>query len=285
MPEMKELWLTPKALPSIPVEAEVICPDVVAGRTLKDVKSLEVYVGNETHSLGEFFEVEGELAEKASEQMIVVDGTCQTVKYIGAKMTAGRIHVKGCAGMHAGSQMSGGEMLVEGNTRDWAGAEMSGGLLRIMDDSRNMTGAAYRGSPEGMTGGCIVVDGNAGVELGSFMRRGMIVVTGDVASFCGVHMNGGEIFIMGKAARRLGAEAKGNGGFIACLGGVDEILPTYVHETTYTPTFMKLYMRQLRDLLGIEEAGKFLETPFRRYVGDLAVGGNCEILVAERRTD
>ncbi len=52
MPEMKELWLTPKALPSIPVEAEAICPDVVAGRTLKDVKGLEVYVGNETHSLG-----------------------------------------------------------------------------------------------------------------------------------------------------------------------------------------------------------------------------------------
>ena len=75
MPEMKELWLTPEALPSIPVEAEVICPDVVAGRTLKDVKSLEVYVGNETHGIGDFFEVEGELAEQASEQMIVVDGT------------------------------------------------------------------------------------------------------------------------------------------------------------------------------------------------------------------
>jgi hypothetical protein len=44
-------------------------------------------------------------------------------------------------------------------------------------------------------------------------------------------------------------------------------------------------MKQLRDLLGIEEAGKFLETPFRRYVGDLAVGGNCEILVAERGAD
>jgi hypothetical protein len=46
---------------------------------------------------------------------------------------------------------------------------------------------------------------------------------------------------------------------------------------------MKLYMRQLRDDLGIEEAAKFIDAPFRRYRGDLAVGGNAEILVAERQ--
>ena len=113
---MKELWLTPTQLPSIPVEAEVISPDVVTGKTLKEIEGFKVYVGNATYRLGEFFEVEGELADRASEQMIVVDGTCQTVKYIGAKMTAGCIHVRGCAGMHAGSQMSGGEMLVDGKT-------------------------------------------------------------------------------------------------------------------------------------------------------------------------
>ena len=279
---MKELWLTPKPLPAIPVEAEVICPDAVAGKTLKEVKGLPVYVGNKTHALSDFFEVEGELAEAPGEQVIVVDGACQTVKYIGAKMSAGEILVRGCAGMHAGAQMSGGEMVVEGNTRDWAGAEMKGGLLRIKEDSRNMTGAAYRGSPDGMTGGCIVVEGDAGLEAGAFMRRGMLVVKGDVAPFAGVHMNGGEIFVFGKVARRVGAEAKGNGGFIACLGEVEAILPTYVHEATYTPTFMKLYMRQLRDELGIVEAESFLEAPFRRYIGDLAVGGNCEVLVAER---
>jgi len=40
---MMELWLTPKQMPSIPIEAEVICPDVVAGKTLKEVHELEVY--------------------------------------------------------------------------------------------------------------------------------------------------------------------------------------------------------------------------------------------------
>jgi formylmethanofuran dehydrogenase subunit C len=280
---MKELWLTPTQLPSIPVEAEVISPDVVTGKTLKEIEGFKVYVGNATYRLGEFFEVEGEVAETAADQMIVVDGSVQTVKYIGAKMTAGSILVKGCAGMHTGSQMSGGELVVEENTRDWAGAEMKGGLLRIGKDSRNLTGAAFRGSSEGMTGGCIVVDGDAGVEAGSFMRRGMIVVRGGVGPFAGVHMNGGEIFVFGKASRRFGAEAKGNGGFIACLGEVESILPTYLYDTTYKPAFMKLYLRQMRDKLGIEEAMSFVDAPFRRYRGDLAVGGNAEILIAEKR--
>ena len=279
---MKELWLTPKQLPVIPVEAEVICPDIVAGRTLDEIAALKVYVGNETHPLGEFFEVEGEVAGAPSEQAIVVDGSVQTVKYIGARMTAGRILVKGCAGMHTGAEMSGGELVVEENTRDWAGAEMKGGLLRIGKDSRNQTGAAYRGSSEGMTGGCIVVDGDAGLETGAFMRRGMIVIRGDVGPFAGAHMNGGEIFVFGEAARRMGFQARGNGGFIACLGGVESLLPTYIYDTTYRPTFMKLYMRQLRDELGIEEAGEFLEASFRRYRGDAAAGGTGEILVAEK---
>lgn len=280
---MEELWLTPKQMPPIPVEAEVICPDAVVGKTPEEVAALEVYVGNSAHQLGEFFEVEGEVAEKPADQMIVVDGSVPTVKYIGAKMTAGSIHVKGCAGMHTGAQMSGGELVVEENTRDWAGAEMKGGLLRIGKDSRNQTGAAYRGSSEGMTGGCIVVDGNAGLEAGAFMRRGMIVVQGNVGPFAGVHMNGGEIFVFGRAERRVGAEAKGNGGFIACLGEVEAILPTYVYDTTYTPSFMRLYLRQLRDELGIGEAAEFIDAPFRRYRGDIAVGGNAELLIAEKK--
>jgi formylmethanofuran dehydrogenase subunit C len=280
---MEELRLTPKKMPGIPVEAELISPDTVAGKTLKEVRTLTVYVGNTERTLGDFFKVSGKVAEKASEQLIVVDSEVPDVKYIGSGMTTGQVLVEGCVGMHAGAQMEGGELVVTGSASDWAGAEMKGGLLRIHGDAGNQLGAAYRGSPEGMTGGCIVVGGNVGVEAGAFMRRGMIVIKGDVGPFLGVHMNGGEIFVFGRAARRLGAEAKGNGGFIACLGEVEALLPTYIHDTTYRPDFMKLYLRQLRDQLGIFEAGEYLDTSFGRYRGDLAVGGTGEILVAEKK--
>jgi formylmethanofuran dehydrogenase subunit C len=198
-------------------------------------------------------------------------------------MTGGHIHVKGDVGMHIGSQMSGGEIIVEGSASDWAGAEMKGGLLQIKGDAGDLLGAAYRGSSDGMTGGCILVEGRAGVETGSFMRRGMIVVLGDLGPFTGVHMNGGEIFVFGRAARRIGAEMKGNGGIIVCFGEVEDLLPTFVYDTSYQPTFMKLYLKELREELGVQDAEKFLDTSFRRYRGDAAVGGNGEILVAERQ--
>ncbi len=280
---MEELRLTPKDAPTIPIEAEVISPDIIAGKRLQDVKGLTVYVGNTTRTLGDFFDVEGDIAEKATDQLIVVEGAIPHVKYIGAEMTAGRIVIKGDVGMHVGAQMSGGEIIVEGSASDWVGAEMKGGLLRIKGNAGNQLGAAYRGSSDGMTGGCIVVGGDVGIEMGAFMRRGMLIVQGDVGPFAGVHMNGGEIFIFGRAARRVGAEAKGNGGFIACFGGVEALLPTYIYDTTYRPTFMKLYLRQLRDELGIEEAEKFLDAPFKRYRGDIAVGGNSEILIVEEQ--
>lgn len=279
---MEELRLVPKKMPSLPIEAEVISPDSVVGRTQKAVSALPVHIGNMKYILGDFFKISGKITENPSDQLIVISGEVPNVKYIGADMTTGRILVEGCVGMHVGAKMKGGELIVTGDAGDWAGAEMKGGLLRIHGNAGNQLGAAYRGSPEGMTGGCIVVGGNVGVEAGSFMRRGMIIIQGDVKPFLGVHMNGGEIFVFGKSAKRLGAEAKGNGGFIACFGEVEAILPTYIHDTTYRPDFMKLYLRQLRDQLGIEQAGEYLQTSFRRYRGDLAVGGLGEILVAEK---
>jgi formylmethanofuran dehydrogenase subunit C len=278
---MRELRLKPKDTPSIPVEAETISPDSIAGKGLLEIEGLPLHVGNMTHSLGEYFEVEGEIAETAAEQRIIVEGFVPWVKYIGANMTGGCIVVEGDVGMHVGSQMAGGEIAIHGSASDWAGAEMRGGLLRIGGDAGDLLGAAYRGSSEGMTGGCIVVESGAGVEMGSFMRRGMIVVLGGVGPFAGVHMTGGEIFIFGRAARRLGAEMKGNGGVIVCLGEVEALLPTFVYDATYRPTFLKLYLKEFRDELGIQAAEKFLEAPFRRYRGDIAVGGNGEILIVE----
>jgi formylmethanofuran dehydrogenase subunit C len=275
---MKKLVLTPRGFSSIPIEADVISPDNFAGKTLQEVRELEIYYGNTVYPMKEYIHAQGQVAETPVEQMIVIDGDARHIKHIGEKMTAGRIVIQGDAGMHTGAQMEGGDITVTGNVGDWCGAEMKGGLIRILGNAGNLVGAAYRGSPEGMTGGCILVNGNAGTEVGSFMRRGMIVVTGDTGSFTGVHMNGGEIMIFGKAGIRVGAQAKGNGGFISCFGGVEEMLPTYRYDTTFNPTFMKLYLKQLSENLGIDTTS-YIDKPMKRYRGDLAVGGNSEILV------
>ena len=279
MSEMKKIVLTPRGFSSIPIEAEVISPDVFAGKTLEEIRNLPIYYGNEKVEMKEYIHAQGKVADKPEEQLIVIDGDARHIKQIGKGMTTGRIVVQGDAGMHLGAQMSGGDITVTGNALDWAGAEMKGGLIRILGDAGNLLGAAYRGSSEGMTGGCILLTGNAGSELGSFMRRGKIVVIGDTSDFTGVHMNGGEIFIFGKPGKRVGAQAKGNGGFIACFNGVDDILPTYRYDNTYTPVFMRMYLKNLYEKLGVTTAAQYIDKPLKRYRGDLAVGGNAEILV------
>ena len=59
-----------------------------------------------------------------------------------------------------------------------------------------------------------------------------------------------------------------------------DMLPTYRFDTTYTPVFMRLYLKELYEKLGLSTAAQFIDTPMKRYRGDLAVGGNAEILVA-----
>ncbi len=277
---MKKIVLTPRGFSNIPIEADVITPDNFAGKTLEEVRNLEIHYGNKAYPMKEYIHAAGKIAETPDEQLIVIDGDAKHIKHLGEGMTAGRIVIQGDAGMHTGAMMKGGNITVEGDVGDWCGAEMKGGLIRVIGNSGNLVGAAYRGSPEGMTGGCILVCGNAGSEVGSFMRRGMIVVKGTTYDFTGVHMNGGEIIILGKAGKRVGAQAKGNGGFIACFGGVTELLPTYRYDTTFNPTMMRLYLKQLSDNLGIDTR-PLIDKPLKRFRGDLAVGGTSEILVAE----
>ncbi len=265
---------------SMPIEAENITPNLVAGKQLSEIERLIVYTGNKQHNLSEFFEIIGDVANDVNDQMILIEGETRILKYIGSSMSSGKIIVEGDAGMHLGSKMTGGEIQVKGSVEDWAGAEMSGGYIRVNGNAGNRLGSAYRGSPEGMTGGMIVVDGKVGQECGAFLRRGMIVIRGAVAPFLGVHMNGGQIFAFGQVSKRLGASAKGNGGFIACFGGVEQMLPTYIYDSTYKPNFMRVYLQQLSENIGVKEAAKFMDTPFERYSGDLACGGNNEIFVA-----
>jgi len=276
---LKILKIKYAGVTSMPIEAENITPDIVAGKQLSEIEMLAVYMGNRRHNLAELFEIRGDVADEVSNQIIVVEGETSLVKYIGSSMSAGKIIVEGDAGMHLGSRMTGGEIQVKGSVDDWAGAEMSGGYIRVNENVGNRLGSGYRGSPEGMTGGVIVVDGNVGQECGAFLRRGMIVVRGTVAPFAGVHMNGGQIFAFGKVSKRLGASAKGNGGFIACFGGVEQMLPTYIYDSTYRPNFMRVYLQHLSENFGVNEAAKFTDSPLERYSGDFACGGTNEIFV------
>src|SRR5579884_3490091 len=139
------ITLTLKERPHVPLEAELLTPDVLAPLRHDEVRALPVVLGKRQRRLDDFFDVDGDGGEE-----VVLRGDCGRVKWIGRGMTRGRITVDGNAGMHLGAYMKGGVIEVSGDASDWVGGEMSGGLIRVGGSAGGQVGAAYRGSQVGM---------------------------------------------------------------------------------------------------------------------------------------
>ena len=81
------LTLTLHTIPDVPLEADVISPDQLAGKTVSEIEALPLHHGNQTVALGNFFKVSGHSSDE-----IVVDGeNLARVKLIGRGMTGGRL--------------------------------------------------------------------------------------------------------------------------------------------------------------------------------------------------
>jgi formylmethanofuran dehydrogenase subunit C len=257
---------------TIPVEAEAITPDHLAGKSPAAIAALPVQHGNAEAPLGEFFTVAGD----AGDGHIVIEGDCSRVKWIGAGMRSGRVEVRGDAGMHLGAEMLGGELHVYGRAGDWVGAEMRGGLIHVHGDAGHLVGAGYRGSRHGMRGGTILVDGKAGNEIGSTMRRGLIAIGGDTGDFTGVSLIAGTVLVFGQPGVRVGANMKR--GTIGLFGPPAPLLPTFRYDCDYDPVFMRLYLQQLRRW-NFAPALVARQGRYRRYSGDLVSLGKGELLL------
>jgi formylmethanofuran dehydrogenase subunit C len=264
------ITLTLREQPPVPLEAEVLSPDVMLDLTNDQVRALPVLLGKRQRRVDDFFTVEG-----AASDDLEIRGDARKVKWIGRGMTRGRITIVGNAGMHLGAYMKGGAIEVSGNATDWLGAQMSGGLIRIHGNAGGQVGAAYRGSLSGMTDGTIVIDGTAGLEVGMRMKRGIIAVGGLVKDFAGLQMKGGTIVLRSGAELRTGAWMVR--GTIVSLTPV-RLMPTFSYASTYNPMFLRLYARHLA-ALGFTIPFEDQDGAYQRYTGDASVPGKGEILV------
>jgi formylmethanofuran dehydrogenase subunit C len=262
--------LTLKERPHIPLEAEVLTPDVIVGQRSDEVCALPLVLGKRQYRLDDFFTVAGPPCEE-----LEIHGDVGRVKWIGRGMTRGRITIHGDAGMHLGASMRGGTIEVTGNASDWVGAEMTGGLIRIAGNAGGQVGAAYRGSQTGMKEGTILIGGSAGIEVGMRMRRGLIAIGGPVRDFAGLQMKGGTIVLGGGAEIRTGAWMVR--GTIVSLVPL-RLLPTFSYACAYNPVFLRLYAKRL-EALGFALPVGVRQGSYRRYTGDTAVPGKGEILV------
>jgi formylmethanofuran dehydrogenase subunit C len=262
------LTLTLKTSLTVPLEAEVLSPDVIAPLAPDAIRALPVMLGKRQQRLDEHFEIEGDGGEE-----IEIRGDLTKVKWIGRGMTRGRVRVVGNVGMHLGAYMKGGNIEVSGNATDWVGGEMGGGTIHIRGNAGGQLGSAYRGGMSGMSGGTILVEGSAGIEIGMRMKRGLIAIRGPVRDFAGLQMKGGTIVLMSGAELRTGAWMQR--GTIISLQPL-KLMPTFGTACDYNPSFIGLYAKHLAQFgfnLPLNEGN------YRRHLGDSSVPGKGEILV------
>ena len=261
-----------KAKSAVPLEVEGITPDVTRELSLPEIEKLVMFQGNVKLPLAEFFAISG----TGGDERHVWEGELASVHWLGTKMKAGRIDVRGSIGRHLGSEMTGGEIHVSGDASDWVGAEMHGGLIHIRGRAGHLVGSAYRGSPKGMTKGTILVAGDAGNEIGLSMRRGLIAIGGNTGDLIGMNMLAGSVFVFGTSGIRHGAGMKR--GTLVFLGDSPPLLPTFRRACRYRPEFLGIVARQLK-LQGFEAPNDFATAMYDLYSGDMIEGGRGEILL------
>ncbi|MEM3437231.1 MAG: formylmethanofuran dehydrogenase subunit C [Nitrososphaerales archaeon] len=259
---MGTILLKLKAKVERPLDASVISPNAFAGKSLKEIESLELWRGNKKIKLGEIFEVSGETSQKPEEITITIEGDLSRARRIGKNMTAGKIIVNGNAGLYVGDGMKGGEIHVHGDVDSWLGFEMKGGIIEVDGDAGDFVGSAYRGSKNGMSGGNIIIKGNAGSEVGCFMKEGLIKIGGNVGLYAGIHMQGGTILIYGSSLGRLGAEM--TGGKVIVMGKVPDVLPSFIID-------------EIRP--NIKVGADKINGPFYSFSGDMTEGGNGKLFI------
>ena len=117
------ITLTLKEQPTVPLEAEVLSPDVMAPLDHDAIRALPVLLGKRQCRLDDFFDGRGRRPATSSRSA----ATSRKVKWIGRGMTRGRITIVGNAGMHLGAYMKGGTSRCPGTSRTGSAARCPAG--------------------------------------------------------------------------------------------------------------------------------------------------------------
>ncbi|MCR4418690.1 MAG: formylmethanofuran dehydrogenase subunit C [Clostridia bacterium] len=256
--------------PPVPVEAGIIMPSNLCGKSRREIEELRFLVGNREEPLGRYFAVEA-----GEDAALRVEGDLSRFKRVGAGMDGGLLHVVGPVGPHAGAQMRSGLLVVEGTAGDWLGAHLEGGKIVVLGDAGHRAGAAYCGYATGMKGGLIIISGRAGQMVGARMRRGIIAVGGGALDFAGYGMRGGTLLVCGEAGERVGATMRRG---TAILFSPCELLPTFRYGGLFTPLFW-LVLKNYLDREGFRLPEEAVRSGFHRFTGDHNELGKGEVLI------
>ncbi|MGH6830712.1 MAG: formylmethanofuran dehydrogenase subunit C, partial [Methylocella sp.] len=144
--------------------------------------------------------------------------------------------------------------------------------IEIAGDAEGFLGAPLEGEMEGMTGGLLVVRGDAGERAGDRLRRGTIVIEGSIGDYPGSRMIAGTLIVLGECGILPGYLMR-RGTIV--LANPPELAPTFVacgaHDLAFASVFSGLLRPESR------AAARLLSRPLVRFAGDMAALGKGEI--------
>jgi formylmethanofuran dehydrogenase subunit C len=125
-----------------------------------------------------------------------------------------------------------------------------------------------------MTGGTLIIDGNAGNEIGLSMQGGAIAIGGEAGDMLGFNMTDGTILVIGNCGIRAGAGM--HGGTIGLFGPEPPpVLPSFRFDRTTRPEKLQLALHAVRQQ-GLRVDESLLPDEVDVYIGDLVAEGNGE---------
>lgn len=271
---MSALTLHLRARPPARVDMSGVTPERLAEAGVRGVAALRVWCGREQPALGDLFDVSGD--DPAS---MVISGGCDRLDHVGAGMGTGSLRVEGDVGHYLASHMRGGSLQVSGGCGALACTAMRGGEVIIDGDAGDSLGGPRAGERRGMSGGLVLVRGNAGARVGERMRRGTVLVEGDVGPACASRMIAGTLAVLGAVGDGCGGGMLR--GTLLLANQPASLPPTFQGPLAFDAGFLPLLTRSLASLEG--PFGRLPGKPgsAQRHLGDRAVGGLGEVLVLD----
>ena len=269
---MSALRLTLRERTAQRLDLSQLTIDLLAGKSLAEVRAIELASGNRRLRVDNLFALEGTPGD-----IIEIHGGSDQLDRIGAGMTRGRVIVQGDAGDHLGVGMTGGAIEIAGSVGAFAASDMRGGEIRITGNAGDFLAGAIPGNHQGMQGGLVLVSGHAGDRAGDRMRRGTLLIGGDTGDYCASRMVAGTIGVWGRVGRGTGLAMRR--GTVLLQQMPPALPPTFNDCGEFYFSFLTLLARAWKEL-----PGKFGTLPdsglrVRRIMGDLANDGRGEILI------
>jgi formylmethanofuran dehydrogenase subunit C len=241
----------------------------VAKIQLPTTRGQRLVTSTSSVSAGDLFRI-----ERRDDAQCVLRGDFSRLHRIGARWQHRPLRVEGSVGSGLGVSMRGGSIDVEGHAGCGVATQLIGGTIRVSGNVGDDLGGPLPGRRSGMSGGRVIVKGNAGNAVGFRLRRGLIVIDGDCGDAVGCDMVAGSIVITGHVGTHAGAGMR-RGTLI--LGHEPTLAPARFSSPRDVTLGVAMLMASDINDDAPAMASRLRSPSMKRSLGDLSAGGRGEV--------